>query len=368
MTNHKPLVLAKKILFLSIPWLLGALLLFWQYAPELVVWPNKTLPHTYSDSITLDKGNSGIRLVSSQQNALTYEYMLGDHFIYPYVGVSFDADSGSAFIDLSSYDYAVVEIEAHLSRRIPLVLNQDIQGYSKFDEGATFMPLTKEIVYEKGKRSYELPLSQFETPSWWYSRQKLTETEVGKRNFTRIHNVQFHDCELLPKNVKETFTLYSVVFKKDMAFWYVSVFLIILLYYGAWFTLHYFSKPRKSILPRKQLDIFNLADEESKKVLLYLSENYSNADLSLETVQKDLGMSESKVSASIKEASGFNFKRYLNNVRLEEAKRLLLSTDRPIMDIAYKVGYGNISHFNRVFKEAEGCSPNEYRKNTNQKG
>lgn len=332
-----------------------------------MIWPHKTLPHIYSDSITSDKGNSGIRLLSSEHNALTYEYSLGDHFIYPYIGVSFDADSGSSYLDLSTYDYVIVEIEAHLSRRIPLVLNQDLEGYSKPDEGATYLPLTKEIVYEKGKRTYELPLSQFETPSWWYSRQKLTETEVGKPNFTRIHNIQFHDCELLPKNVKETFSVYSLVFKKDMAFWYVSIILLVALYYGIWFALRYFSRPSKSILPRKQLDVFNLADEESKKVLLYLAENYSNADLALETVQKDLGMSESKVSSIIKEVSGFNFKRYLNNVRLDEAKRLLLSTDRPIMDIAYKVGYGNISHFNRVFKETEGCSPNEYRKNTNQK-
>ena len=48
-------------------------------------------------------------------------------------------------------------------------------------------------------------------------------------------------------------------------------------------------------------------------------------------------------------------------------KRLLRETDRQVMDIAYKVGYGNISHFNRVFKEAENCSPNEYRKISIQK-
>jgi AraC-like DNA-binding protein len=88
----------------------------------------------------------------------------------------------------------------------------------------------------------------------------------------------------------------------------------------------------------------------------------------LETVQKEIGISETKLSAILKENTDMSFKRYLNHIRTEEAKRLLRETDRQVMDIAYKVGYGNISHFNRVFKEAENCSPNEYRKTSIEKG
>jgi len=64
----------------------------------------------------------------------------------------------------------------------------------------------------------------------------------------------------------------------------------------------------------------------------------------------------------LKKVSGLPFKQYLNRLRLEEAKRLLTQTDLQVSDIAYKVGYGNISHFNRVFKDHLGISPNDFRK------
>ena len=57
------------------------------------------------------------------------------------------------------------------------------------------------------------------------------------------------------------------------------------------------------------------------------------------------------------------FKQYLNKIRLSEAKRLLKETDRQIADIAYHVGYKNVTHFHRIFKQNEKISPNEYRKN-----
>jgi AraC-like DNA-binding protein len=42
---------------------------------------------------------------------------------------------------------------------------------------------------------------------------------------------------------------------------------------------------------------------------------------------------------------------------------MLTATDLPINDIGYNVGYNNIPHFNRVFREIIGCSPKEYRDN-----
>jgi AraC-like DNA-binding protein len=359
----------KFVLFLILPWLIGIIAFFIVYTPEFVAWPSPIRKGFYSDSITKDKGNSGIRQLPSSPDILTFEYLLGDRYEFPYVGATFEFESDSVqrISDLSRYDYVEIELDAELSKRIPVVINQDIKGYSNPEIGASYRPLTRELVYEKGKRSYELRLSDFQTPAWWFTNTKLTEKEVGKPDLSRAHSVQLHNCQIVPKNTLERFSIYRIAFRKDMfPFWLLAVSLIVL-YYICLFLILRFRKSIKRIFPRKQLEVGNVADEDSLKVLTYISENYSNAELSLELLQKELGLSESKISNVIKEAADMNFKRYLNTLRLEEAKRLLAGTDRQVMDIAYKVGYGNVTHFNRVFKEVEGCSPNEFRKVSSEK-
>jgi len=357
----------RHFLLLLAPWLIAASLVWFNYKPALQLWPNSYGIHSYSDSTTSDHGNSGIRILSSENGKLVYEYELGNKFMYPYIGLSFNEDSISDMLDLSEYDYLEIDFEANLSRRIPIVLNQNIEGFSIKNHGETYRPLIQEMEYDKSKRKYVLPLNKFETPSWWFRTKNFTESKVGKADLSRIHYVQFQNCQMLPKNVKETSTIYSLIIYKDIRIWWWLSGSLILLYYVIWMSILYLRKSPLKIFPRKELIVNNVADEESKKVLDFLATNYQNPELSLETLQKEIGISETKISTILKETTDMSFKRYLNYIRTEEAKRLLRGTDRQVMDIAYKVGYGNISHFNRVFKEAENCSPNEYRKNASEK-
>lgn len=355
------------VFLLLAPWLFCALFIWLNYKPTIQLWPNLKPIQTYSDSTTKDKGNSGIRILSQTDNKLVYEYCLGDKFQYPYIGISFNEDSTSDFLDLNGYDFLELEFEANLSRRIPLVLSQYIDGFSVKNRGETYRPLTQEMEYYKAKRTYILPLDKFETPSWWYTSKNTTESNVGKPDLSRIHYVQFHNCQMLPVNTKETTIIYSLSFHKKMGTWYWISAGILFFYYSIWLIIRHLKKSPIKIFPRTKLVVANMADEDSKKVLDYLANNYQNPELSLEGAQKELGLSETKISGVLKTTTDMSFKRYLNHIRTEEAKRLLRETDRQVMDIAYKVGYGNISHFNRVFKEAENCSPNEYRKNTSEK-
>lgn len=58
---------------------------------------------------------------------------------------------------------------------------------------------------------------------------------------------------------------------------------------------------------------------------------------------------------------GMNIREYVNQLRIEEAKRLLLTTDDSISEIASMVGYDNISYFSTVFKKLCGASPADWR-------
>ncbi|MCB0837438.1 MAG: AraC family transcriptional regulator [Bacteroidetes bacterium] len=60
--------------------------------------------------------------------------------------------------------------------------------------------------------------------------------------------------------------------------------------------------------------------------------------------------------------TGHSFVSFLNKTRIQHACQYLVNTDWPIQQIAYSVGFENISHFNRTFKKLQRVSPSEFRK------
>lgn len=62
-----------------------------------------------------------------------------------------------------------------------------------------------------------------------------------------------------------------------------------------------------------------------------------------------------------KEETGQSFTAFLNQVRIREAKRQLLETDKTVAAIASSVGYLSQGYFTNLFKKSVGCFPREYR-------
>ncbi|PYI57412.1 helix-turn-helix domain-containing protein [Paenibacillus flagellatus] len=93
----------------------------------------------------------------------------------------------------------------------------------------------------------------------------------------------------------------------------------------------------------------------------YLENNYDK-DITLDLVADKLNISRSYLSSYFKEKTGTYFVDYVNSVRIEQAKKLLLKPDIRIQDAALSVGYQNINSFNRMFKKFTGVTPSEFRK------
>lgn len=66
-------------------------------------------------------------------------------------------------------------------------------------------------------------------------------------------------------------------------------------------------------------------------------------------------------SALFKKETGQNFKKFLTDVRMKEAKKLVVTTDYKTYEISERVGYNNVRQFTEKFKEYYGCSPSEYK-------
>lgn len=67
------------------------------------------------------------------------------------------------------------------------------------------------------------------------------------------------------------------------------------------------------------------------------------------------------LSKQFRSKKGMNLREYINNIRIEEAKRLLLTTNLSVSDVAGMVGYDNISYFSTVFRKRTGISPVDWR-------
>lgn len=97
------------------------------------------------------------------------------------------------------------------------------------------------------------------------------------------------------------------------------------------------------------------------RVTHYVDEHYSDG-VSLEEVAEATGISRYYVSHLFKELMGNTFVGYVNELRLNHAAMLLVTTDSPIIEIASKSGFNNLSNFNRAFKMYFGKTPSAYRK------
>lgn len=90
---------------------------------------------------------------------------------------------------------------------------------------------------------------------------------------------------------------------------------------------------------------------------------YRDSRLNLDLLCKHLGDLPYVVSQAINESEYQNFYSLVNGYRVAEAKVLLRQeVERPILDIAYAVGYNSKSTFNTAFKKRTGCSPSDYRR------
>ena len=94
----------------------------------------------------------------------------------------------------------------------------------------------------------------------------------------------------------------------------------------------------------------------------FIATRYADAELDLERVVEETGINRNKINDVLKTELGFTFSGYLNKLRLTEAARLLAEKDTAtVAEIAYSVGYGNVSYFNKLFKEEYGCTPKAFR-------
>jgi len=94
----------------------------------------------------------------------------------------------------------------------------------------------------------------------------------------------------------------------------------------------------------------------------YIEKNYTS-DISIEKIAAELYINPDYLGRIFKKHIGCSMTQYKNRLRITAAKRMLMSTASNIDEIAFETGFSDRFYFSRIFKEIEGITPNEYRRN-----
>lgn len=104
-----------------------------------------------------------------------------------------------------------------------------------------------------------------------------------------------------------------------------------------------------------------LSKSKIEQIREYILFHFTAVDFSLQTMADEFKMSVSGLSSYFKAGTGENISDYVNHLKIDLAKKLLLETDDSLQTIVNKIGYVNVSSFIRKFRESTDTTPGNYR-------
>lgn len=336
--------------------------------PATTVWrePKRRLL-AFSDQPDSGRSTSSVHPL---KNDLVMKMRLDTGVTWPVAGTILFLDpKGLDFSGPGRLELDVVRSDLSL---LTLCLVEDIPGFTRDDkwQSARYECLDQELV--PGTPSYRIPLEKFETPSWWYSAAGILPSTLGPPRRDRVVRLVLQTGPGTPlgKELELRVSRIAIVpsnAPRRLGIWGAALALVLvhvslLRLAGARRTKESVKLPAPSADPYFQpIEAVSYADRERDAVIQCIGRDYVDPDLSLEKIARSTGVPVDRVTHHVKMASGLLFKAYLNKVRGEAARKLLLETDLPIAEISQRVGYSNTPHFNRVFKELFDTTPTALR-------
>ena len=97
-----------------------------------------------------------------------------------------------------------------------------------------------------------------------------------------------------------------------------------------------------------------------ERVMTAINHNLNNADLSVDKIADEVGISRVHLHRKMKELTGQTPHDFIRNIRMKKAATLLASADMNVSEVMYACGFSNAASFSTVFKKMYGMSPREY--------
>jgi len=376
--NHKliPMALGASLVVLLATWLVF-------HHREYRVFPSHD-PKTvqifgYTD--LADHGTSQGR-TWVQDNHIVMAYQLGSGFTYPYVGTGIEltkldsiTHTVTKFLNLENYDSLRIRARSKHSEELRWQIITNDPAISRPGVPLSNRYLVQKSTLERGWSDHSLWLGSFVIPDWWFQSNNL-KPDPEHRHLDQALQIEFQSSDRLPMGIQDTIEIEEISFvgeNHSLGFLLAAVGLLLLAAFGLlnWLerermrsecALQIASRREELLGKAEKLPLSSHRTEDTKRILDYIGKNYTDSELDLEKVCRETGVNRNRLSAILKEEVGTTFKGHLTDLRLAEATRALSETDLQVTEIAFKVGFGNVSHFNRVFKEHFEIAPIEFRR------
>jgi AraC-like DNA-binding protein len=98
-----------------------------------------------------------------------------------------------------------------------------------------------------------------------------------------------------------------------------------------------------------------------QQICAYVMAHYVHT-ITLNEIASEVGMNRSAFCSYFKRCKKMTFSQFVTQYRLNTACELLKHSQKQVSEICFAVGFNDVPHFNRVFKELQGITPKEYRK------
>jgi len=111
-----------------------------------------------------------------------------------------------------------------------------------------------------------------------------------------------------------------------------------------------------------KVDVLSADEQFLNDVKEGILNRLGDEQLSVESLAEDIGMSRVQLYRKVSGLTGLSVNELIRKLRLQRAAQLLGQNWGPVSQVAYEVGYSNLSYFSKVFKEEYGVLPSEYEK------
>lgn len=329
----------------------------------------------------VDSGGTSRAKVDTAGRVLTIRTTLDTGARYPVAGGILFLGPDSQTVDFSR---GTVDFELGPSSlpNLNICLIEHLPGFTRDDawQTARYECTSRELL--PGTSLYRIPVTDFVTPSWWHVVSGLRQSQVGEEKRSRILRIVLQGGDGTPLGKELDLRVRSIVVRSTNPWilWGLGLAGLLLgIFHAGWILAKSVGgrEPLATIppaapaaiaaptlggaIPFQPVEATSYADRERESIIECIARDYPDADLTLEKVARSTGVPLDRVTAHIKTASGLLFKAYLNRVRGEAARKLLLETDLPVAEVAQRVGYGSVPHFNRVFRELFDATPTALR-------
>ncbi len=321
-------------------------------------------------------GNSQVALTDDKFN-LNFNFTLARQAQYPFVGVNMlftGPTPGPVLVDLSAFDKIAFNTKCSTANILSFTLLTFDEQVSKIGDFLSYRAPSTFFSCTPTWSAIELDLTRLETQQWWFTMFKV---DLSRKEYRRdkVAKLSFGSSFQSPLEVESNVQLSGItLLGHNWVYLYLLGAFLLLAWgsYALWFFRRHTQvlvdelrdkiQRDRPLVAYQQLSVEPLRDKDRSAILHFMATRYPNADLNLESMATEIGVSRTKINDILKSELGFTFTGYLNKLRLTEAARLLAQEeDANIAEIAYSVGYKNVSYFNKLFKEEYSCTPKTFK-------